>query len=240
MCRWLERIWFAGWSKCSVQFSSVTQSCLTLCDPMDCSTPGFPVHHQLLELAQTHVHWMSVQPWSISVFLLIAFINSVEKETGDSHTCSFRKFGYVLDISPDSRPDWPLVLNVTGGGPASSKRILLFIKYRINSDAFKCLFCFFFFTKKKFARVKYLYSILVFLFRVNRNVWKCNILILYHSALMATWILCRATSLFIVFLKIMKCHAFFFLFSSLWCLHTDSVSRHSRLLVKKWLKIFFF
>ena len=39
-----------------VQFSSVAQSCLTLCDPMDCSTPGFPVHHQLLELAQTHFH----------------------------------------------------------------------------------------------------------------------------------------------------------------------------------------
>ena len=34
----------------------VTQSCLTLCDLMDCSTPGFPVHHQLPELAQTHVH----------------------------------------------------------------------------------------------------------------------------------------------------------------------------------------
>ena len=34
----------------AVQFSSVTQSCLTLCDPMDCSTPGFPVHHQLLEM----------------------------------------------------------------------------------------------------------------------------------------------------------------------------------------------
>ena len=39
----------------SVQFSSVTQSCLTLCDPMDCSMPGFPVHHQLLELTQAHV-----------------------------------------------------------------------------------------------------------------------------------------------------------------------------------------
>ena len=39
--------------------SSVTQSCLTLCDPMDCSTPGFPVHHQLQELAQTHVHLVS-------------------------------------------------------------------------------------------------------------------------------------------------------------------------------------
>ena len=36
--------------------SSVVQLCLTLCDPMDCSTPGFPVHHQFLELAQTHVH----------------------------------------------------------------------------------------------------------------------------------------------------------------------------------------
>ena len=38
------------------QFSSVAQSCLTLCNPMDCSTSDFPVHHQLLELAQTHVH----------------------------------------------------------------------------------------------------------------------------------------------------------------------------------------
>ena len=44
---------------------SVSQSCWvtlchesTLCDPMDCSTPGFPVHHQLLELTQTHVHWV--------------------------------------------------------------------------------------------------------------------------------------------------------------------------------------
>ena len=42
----------------SVQFSSVTQSCPTLCNPMDCSTPGFPVHHQLPDLAQTHVHWV--------------------------------------------------------------------------------------------------------------------------------------------------------------------------------------
>ena len=38
---------------------SVTHSCPTLCDPMDCSTPSFPVHHHLLELAQTHVHWVS-------------------------------------------------------------------------------------------------------------------------------------------------------------------------------------
>ena len=49
---------------CIDQFSSVTQLCLTLCDPMDCSTPGFIVRHQLLELAQTHVHQVSdsIQP----------------------------------------------------------------------------------------------------------------------------------------------------------------------------------
>ena len=41
-----------------VHFSSVAQSCLTLCDPMDCNTPGFPVYHQLPELTQTHVHWV--------------------------------------------------------------------------------------------------------------------------------------------------------------------------------------
>ena len=44
-------LWYAIGFCCSV-----TKSCLTLCDPMDCSTPGFPVYHQLLELAQTPVH----------------------------------------------------------------------------------------------------------------------------------------------------------------------------------------
>ena len=48
----------------SVQFSSVAQSCLSLCNPKDCNTPGFPVHCQLLKLAQTHVHWVgdAIQP----------------------------------------------------------------------------------------------------------------------------------------------------------------------------------
>ena len=40
------------------QFSSITQSCPALCNPMDCSTSGFPVHHQLPEFTQTHVHWV--------------------------------------------------------------------------------------------------------------------------------------------------------------------------------------
>ena len=48
----------------SVCCCSVAQSCLTLCDPMDCSTPGLPVHHYLLEFAQTHVHCVgdAIQP----------------------------------------------------------------------------------------------------------------------------------------------------------------------------------
>ena len=48
----------------SVQFSSVAQSCPTLCDPMNCSTPGLPVHHQLPKFTQTHVHRVSdaIQP----------------------------------------------------------------------------------------------------------------------------------------------------------------------------------
>ena len=42
-----------------VQFSSIPQSCLTLCNHMDCSTPGLPVHHQLPGVTQTHVHWIA-------------------------------------------------------------------------------------------------------------------------------------------------------------------------------------
>ena len=51
-------------SEMMTQLSSAAQPCQTLFDPMDCSRPGFPVHHQLPELAQTHVHWVgnAIQP----------------------------------------------------------------------------------------------------------------------------------------------------------------------------------
>ena len=68
----VEGCWFfAVWlytlsieSFCSGQFSSVTESCLTVCNPMDYSTPGFPVHHQLPETTQTPVSWVgdAIQP----------------------------------------------------------------------------------------------------------------------------------------------------------------------------------
>ena len=54
-------------------FSSVAQSCPTLCDPMNCSTPGLPVHHQLPEFTQTHVHWVgdAIQPFILCRPLLL-------------------------------------------------------------------------------------------------------------------------------------------------------------------------
>jgi len=57
---WLSQ----GHTLSSVQFSSVAQLCPTLCDPMNHSTPGLPVHHHLPEFTQTHVHWVSdaIQP----------------------------------------------------------------------------------------------------------------------------------------------------------------------------------
>ena len=55
---------FLPWLWKQIYFCSVTQSCPTLCDPMDCSTLGFPVLEYLLKFAQTHVHWISdaIQP----------------------------------------------------------------------------------------------------------------------------------------------------------------------------------
>ena len=84
--------------------SSATQLYMSPCDPMDCSTPGFPVHHQLPELAQTHVYWVSdvIQPShslasllllpsifpSISVFSMNQFFSSGGQSIGASATAS--------------------------------------------------------------------------------------------------------------------------------------------------------
>ena len=60
-------------SPCFSQFSSFAQSCLTVCVPMDCSMPGFPVHHQLPELTQTHIHRITdaIQPSILCCPLLL-------------------------------------------------------------------------------------------------------------------------------------------------------------------------
>ena len=69
-------------------FSSVAQSCLTLCDPMDCSMPGLPVHHQLLEFTQTHVHRVgdAIQPSILChpLFLLLSIFPSIKVFSNES------------------------------------------------------------------------------------------------------------------------------------------------------------
>ena len=68
--------------------SSVTQLCLTLCNSMDCSMLGFPVHHQFLELTQTHVHWVGddIQPSHplSSLLLLPAIFPSIRVFSNES------------------------------------------------------------------------------------------------------------------------------------------------------------
>ena len=62
---WAEELYVSSWNSTvnnlsmKLQFSSVAQLCLTLCHPMDCSTPGFPVLHRLPEFVQTRVRWVS-------------------------------------------------------------------------------------------------------------------------------------------------------------------------------------
>ena len=74
-----------------VQFSSVPQSCLSLCDPMDCSTPGLPVHHQLPEFTQTHVHCISDTANHLipcrSLLLLPSIFPSIRVFSNESALC---------------------------------------------------------------------------------------------------------------------------------------------------------
>ena len=59
---------FFFWKLPLLPSCSASQSCLTLCDPMNCSTPGFPALHRLLKFAQTHAHWVSDAPLGAMTF----------------------------------------------------------------------------------------------------------------------------------------------------------------------------
>ena len=94
----------------SVQLSSVTQLCLTLCNPMDCSTPGFPVHHQLPETTQTHVHHIgdAIQPshplpFPFS-FSLPSIFPSIRVFSNESALCTRwpKYWSFKFSISPSS------------------------------------------------------------------------------------------------------------------------------------------
>ena len=108
--------------------TSVAQSCPMLCDPMDCSTPGFPVHHQLLELTQTHVHQVSdaIQPSHplSSLLLLPSIFPSVSVFSSESilHIRWSKYWSFSFGISPSNeysglisfKIDWLDLLAVQG------------------------------------------------------------------------------------------------------------------------------
>ena len=110
------------------QFSSVAQSRLTLCDPVDCSTPGFPVHHQLPELAQTHVHQVgdAIQPSHPLSYLLLlpSIFPSIRVFSNESALCISwpKNWSFSFSISPSNeysgliflRIDWFDLLVVQG------------------------------------------------------------------------------------------------------------------------------
>ena len=112
----------------SVQFSSVTQSCPTLWNPMNWSTPGLPVHHQLPEFTQTHVHWVddATQPSHplLSPLLLPSIFPSIRIFSNESalHIKWPKYWSFSFSISPSNehqglisfRMDWLDLLAVQG------------------------------------------------------------------------------------------------------------------------------
>ena len=86
------------------QFSSVTQSSLTVCDPKDCNIPGFPVHHQLLELAQTHIYWVSnaIQPFHPLLFFSPPALNHSHNQGLFQWVSSSHQVARVLELQLQS------------------------------------------------------------------------------------------------------------------------------------------
>ena len=112
----------------SVQFSSVAQSCPTLCNPMDCSTPGLPVHHQLPESTQTPVHWVGDAIHHLilcrPLLLLPSIFPSIRVFSNESAFCIRwpKYWSFSFNISPSNeysglisfRMDWLDLLAVQG------------------------------------------------------------------------------------------------------------------------------
>ena len=141
---------FAAYRILQFWFSSVTQLCLTLIDPMDCSTPGFLVHHQLLEFAQTHDHRVSdaIQPShplsspSPPVFNLSQHQGLFNESALHIRWSKYWNFSFSISLSNEysglisNRMDWLDLLAVQG----TLKRLL---KYQSSKTSILCCSTFF-------------------------------------------------------------------------------------------------
>ena len=97
----------------SVQFSSLAQSCPTFCNPMDCSMPGFPVLHCLLEVAQTHVHWIWCHSTiSSSVARFSSCLQSFSASGSFPMSWLFASGGQIIEASASV-----LLMNIQGWFP---------------------------------------------------------------------------------------------------------------------------
>ena len=109
-------------SSCVTSVAQSCRSCLTLCNPMDCNTPGLPVYHQLLELAQTHVH--PTISSCCPLLLLPSIFPSIRVFSSESvlHIMWSEYFSFSFSISPSNeysglisfRIDWLDLLTVQG------------------------------------------------------------------------------------------------------------------------------
>ena len=106
----------------SIQFSSVTQSRRTLCDPIDCSTPGLPDHHQLPESTQAHVHWVSdaIQPSYPLLSPSSPAFNLSQHQGLFKGVSSPQQVAKVLEFQPMNTQDWS-PLGWTGWNSLQSK-----------------------------------------------------------------------------------------------------------------------
>ena len=112
-----------------LQFSSVAQSCPTLCDPMDCSTLGFPIHRQLPELFQTQVHWVGDAIILCHPLLPPSIFPSIRVFSNESvlHIRWPKYWSFSFSISPSNehpglisfRMDWLDLLAVQGSQESS-------------------------------------------------------------------------------------------------------------------------
>ena len=117
---------FSKWSlqvQHRIQFRSVTQSCPALCDPMDCSMPGLPVHQQLPEFTQTHVHWVSdaIQPShslsspSPSTFNFSQHQGLLKWVSSSHQVAKVLEFQLQASVLPTNIQEWfPLGLDLLG------------------------------------------------------------------------------------------------------------------------------